>query len=113
MAVDLKGSDQVDSIFIGDDCVVGHSGGVALPHIEVPGAPLGFRYYQADGRNWYKETLGNQISNWKLQNGNSSQCCGFLPFCNADGTIDNIDLVNGEILFCNADGSLDNIALDD
>lgn len=110
MASDLHASEQVDGLILGDDCTMGITGGTPLPHIEAPNAPVGWLYYRTNGEVWRKKTIGNTLSDWELASvGN--QCCGVIPFCNADGSEDNVAMINGEIPFCNSDGTDDHIAL--
>lgn len=104
----VKGALETDALIIGvEPNLLGIFSGGVLPHIAVPDAPNNALYCHVDGRVFKLNGLGSVATSWVVQTDNS----GSIPFCNADGTEDNIDLINGEIPFQNADGTDDNIGL--
>ncbi len=87
-------------------------GGTDEPQNVEPDAPIGSVYFRANGEIYRKKTVGTFLGNWEENDpGSSTGLSGFIPFFNANGTQDNIQLVAGQIPFFNADGSPDNIGL--
>ncbi len=104
---------QVDAILLKleDDSEILLFGGSQDPHLVEPDAPVGSFYYKADGTVLQKKTPGALFTNWEENEpGAGSGTIGQLPFFNANGTPDNIDLISGNLPFYDADGTYDPIA---
>ncbi len=99
---------EVSSIIIGvEPDLFGIFYGGVLPEIAVPDAPINSIYYRNTGETFkLTGSPASSSSSWTLDSLTSS-----IPFCNSDGSEDNIPLFSNQIPFLNSDGSTDNISL--
>ncbi len=86
-------------------------GGSDEPQNVEPNAPVGSVYFRINGQIFTKKTAGVQFTNWQENEPGSTGVSGDIPFFNADGSQDNIQLFGGFLQFFNADGSQDDIGV--